>query len=402
MNRSLLVGLDLCNDLTQIAVYNKKTFEPDLIGATEENPDGVMESIVIMQNDTEMIKGFISSIQNGNPILRDGKPIDEVKLLSYYFRKLLSLVKNQYPAETILQLVITVEEQEMIFVDKIYAALEEIGIGRDRATVIDHKQSYLYYALCQEKDLWMSDVGMFEYGEKGLFYYQINIERRRSPILAGINKRDYTEAMILHKEEGNETAVREAIFENIVRSAIHRQVISTLYMTGKGFDGGWANEVLQRLCVGRRVFVGKNLYVSGACYAARELSGQGKLEEFVFLDDDMIAVHITTNVYVDAEIKEVILAKAGTPWYQAGREVDLIPDSEEELTISVKHILRRETTNHMITLEGIKGRTNRMARIGVKIQFADTKTCIITIKDKGFGDFMPSSNRIWERTITIK
>lgn len=396
-----MVGIDLCDDITQIAVFNTKTYETELIGVTDDNQDAIIETSISMPSSNEILRRFISSIRNEKVIIIDGKPVDEMNLLAYYFRKTLSLTKKEYPGELILQLVITIEIQEKNFVNKIYEALNRLGIGRDRATVIDHKQSYLYFTLSQEKEIWLNDVGMFEYSDKGLFYYQMNIDRHKSPILVGVTKRDYTEMMnVYHPEEGE--SKKSAVFENIVRSAIHRQVISTLYMTGNGFDGEWSREVLQKLCVGRRVFIGKNLYVSGACYAARELSGKGKLEEFVFLDDDMIQAHITMNVYAGAKNQEMILAKAGTPWYQVEKEIDLIPNGEEELTLTISHVLHREMTEHMISLEGIRGRTNRMSRIGVRIKFIDVKTCVVTIKDKGFGELMPSSNRIWERTIMLK
>ncbi len=402
MGRSLLVGYDLCDERTQIAVYDEKKREPVIVGADDENPDVFLETAVTMPSETESITNFLLSVRKGEAVFFHNKKIDEIDLLSYFFRKTLSIVRKEYPGETILQLVVTIEEEEREFVHIIYSALEKIGIGKDRAAVMNHKQSYLYFTLCQEKDIWISDVGMFEYDERGLFYYQMNIERRRSPILIGVNKGDYTESMeICEDEEGSEID-KGAVFENLVRSAVHRQMISTLYMTGSGFDGGWATKVFQKLCVGRRVFVGKNLYVSGACYAARELSGRGTAEEFVYLDDERIQVHITVNVYADAGIKEIYLVKAGTPWYQAEREFDLIPDGEEELTVKVTHVLRRETKEHIITLEGIHGRTERMTRIGVKVRFSDIKTCIITMKDKGFGEFKPSTNRIWEKIITMK
>ncbi len=402
MERSLLVGYDLCDERTQIAVYDEKKREPVIIGAGDESADAFLETAITIPSGTEKITGFLSSVRRGEPIFYQDKKMNEVDLLSYFFRKTLSAVRKEYPGETILQLVITVEEGEREFVRVIFDALEKIGIGKDRVAVIDHKQSYLYFTLCQEKDVWISDVGMFEYDEKGLFYYQMNIERRRSPILIGIKKRDYTESMEICEDEEDGKIDKGAVFENLVRSAIHRQMISALYMTGSGFDGDWAAKVFQKLCTGRRVFVGKNLYVSGACYAARELSERGTAEEFVYLDDERIQVHITTNVYADAGMKEIYLVKAGTPWYQAEREFDLIPDGEEELTVKVTHVLRRETKEHMITLDGIHGRTERMARIGVRIRFSDMKTCIVTIKDKGFGNFKPSSNRVWEKIITTK
>ncbi len=52
-------------------------------------------------------------------------------------------------------------------------------------------------------------------------------------------------------------------------------------------------------------------------------------------------------------------------------------------------------------MEGIWGRTDRKARISMRIRFAGADRCIITVRDKGFGEMFPSSYRIWEETIML-
>ena len=97
--------------------------------------------------------------------------------------------------------------------------------------------------------------------------------------------------------------------------------------------------------------------------------------------------------------RSLVLAKAGTLWYQIDEELDLIPDGDHELELHIKNAITREKTVHFIPMEGIWGRTERKARIGMRIRFAGADRCIITIRDQGFGEFFPSSYRIWEETI---
>ena len=115
----------------------------------------------------------------------------------------------------------------------------------------------------------------------------------------------------------------------------------------------------------------------------------------------MVPAHISMNVYTDAKVQEMLLVKAGTPWYQIDQETDLIPDGDQELVLNVKNVLTKEKSTHMIPMDGIPGRTDRKARIGVQMRFAGADKCIVTVRDKGFGDFFPSSYRIWEETITL-
>lgn len=395
--RTLLLGYDLCDTRTQLAVYNRERMEPELIGQTDENPDAIYDTAISLEGK-EPIRDFLGKIRRGEDIVVEGKVSNPVNVLAYYFRKTLSATRRQFPSETIKQLVVTVPDQSAEYVKLIYDALEKLNIGRDRAAVISHKQSFLYYTLYQKKELWVNDVGLFDYEGKKLRYYQMKLDRRKNPVLAGAVERDLSDAISVAEESGQR---KDMVFENIVQGVIHKQILSTLYMTGNGFDGDWSDDVLKRLCVGRRLFRGGNLYVSGACYAARELGESAKLENYMLLDEDMIHCHIILPVYKDAKEQEYPLARAGMPWYQVDKTVDVIPDNENEISFQIKNIFTNEEKSFMIDLNPVAGKTDRRCRLSVRIRFADVKTCVLTIKDRGFGEIFPTSNRIWEKTLTI-
>ena len=100
-------------------------------------------------------------------------------------------------------------------------------------------------------------------------------------------------------------------------------------------------------------------------------------------------------------MQEVVLAKAGSLWSEIDSSVDVIPDDEDEMQITIQDVLKHETKAHMLSLSGFAGRENKMTRFTIRIRFADSHTCIVTLKDNGFGEFCPSSNRVWERYITV-
>lgn len=396
-DRTLLLGVDLGNEKTQLAVYDKTTREPLLIGRTEDNPDGLIDTVISMETQGPL-RGFVSKIQRGEDIIVEGKYSHPANVLAYYFRKTLSLTRKQYPGETIRQLVVTVADATKEFVQVIYQALEKIGIGRDRALVLGHKQSFMYYVLYQKKEIWVNDVGAFDYSEDRLNYYQMQVDRAKNPILVGVHKKDYSDALALTNMGENHKA---AVFENIVYGAIHKQLLSTLYMTGDGFEGDWAEGVFRKLCIGRRLFKGRNLYVSGACYAAREIADTPRLDNYLLLDEEMITGHVTMQAYADAESKEIILAKAGTPWYLVDEQMDVIPDGDTEIAVTVRNVFDQREKQFMLDLEPVLNKVDRHCRIGIRVRFASPKTCVITLKDKGFGELFPTSNRIWEKSFDI-
>ena len=391
--RTLLVGYDLCDDRAQLAVYDAEKMEPLVIGETEDNPNGWIETVVELEDGTRY-DDFLRKIRLGEEL----EVSTPTNVLAYFFRKTLSLTRKTYPGETIRQLVVTVPDQTLEYTRTIYDALEVLGIGKDRALVIGHPQSFLYFSMYQKKDLWVNDVGLFEYSRDALVYYQMKTDRRSRPMLVGCAQTDYSEALELMGEDGVKNA---SVLANVAEGAIHKQILSALYMTGEKFEEEWTDPVLKKLCVGRRLFKGSNLYVSGACYAAKEMRESPKLSDYLLINDDMILDTLQMAVYKDAKEEPLLLAKAGTPWYQVDEDVDIIPDGDTHIDIRTKNIFTRQEQNFEIPLEPVLGKVERQCRLSLRVRFADPVTCIVTVKDQGFGELFPTSNRIWEHQLRL-
>ena len=305
---TLLVGLDIGDEVSQLAVFHEDTLEAKGVGVTEENSEGYIPTSVALEGK-ESIDDFFVKIRKGQPIMVDDVESAPVNVLAYFFRKTLSLTRKQYPSETIKKLVVTFEDTTPELIQLVYSALEKLNIQKDRAMVMSHKNCFAYYALYQKKELWINDVGVFDYHGDTLKYYQMQLDRRLSPILVAVGERDMSDA--LHTLEGDDDTNRGAVLDNVVQGAIHRQILSSLYMIGDTFKEDWCGDVLKRLCVGRRVFMGNNLFVAGACIAARELTEKKRLEEYMLMDDDMIHSRISFDSYYHGKQEEYVLVTPG-------------------------------------------------------------------------------------------
>lgn len=416
--RTLLVGLDLGENITQMTCFDFNRYEPVPIGrANGEEREYEIPTVMSFspKNGTWLwgkealelseefvrIDNIVEKVCKTEKFEADGYIFKSREVLKRFIVKMLSMLKEYYPNNTIRKLVITVADKTKEIIECLKSVCSELGIERDRLVIQSHKQSYMYYAISQSKELWINNVGMFEYGMSGLKYSQINIDRKNVPYIVGVSQRDLSDVMtgdMLLTEKDNDM---KYAFTNVANTVLHKQMITTIYVTGKGFENKWATDALKSMCSGRRIFRGQNLFTRGACYAARELSGQGKLSDIVFLDDEMIVSDISIKVYRDAKFQEVVLAKAGTLWNDVDSSIDVIPDNEEEIQITARNVLKHEIKSHMLSLSSFSGRENKMTRFTIRIRFADKETCIVTLKDNGFGEFCPSSNRIWETHITI-
>lgn len=416
--RKLLVGYDLCEDFTQISCFSFKTMEPTPIGVREGDENCMLPTVLCLRGDTRqwligeeaiscvaegtgaLVEHLLDKVQAEDEVELFGQRYSPVSLLEKYLRKTLMYIKNYFPTEQITKLVVTVRSTEPIFVDRIYEALALLGLEKDRAMVMSHAGVYLYYALSQDKSLWMNDVGLFEFHKEGLLFYQLRLNRRSNPVIAGLIKTDYSDILNVNmlKQKGSNPAY---LFENVSNNALYKQIISTLYLTGSGFEGNWAQDVMKELCVGRRVFLGQNLFTKGACYAAKEMSGDSALKDFVLLNDDMITSNIAVRVYCDTAFQELPLTKAGENWYDVNKSIEVIREKGAQLEIILKNIMTRETSREIIGLDQFPDRPDRMTRLKLCLNCRDKLTGVITITDLGFGEIYPATGQTVELTINL-
>ena len=416
--RKLIVGYDLCEDFTQISCYSYKTYEPIPIGIREEDEQNLIPTALCVKTDTRqwlfgeeaiscsaseagvLIDHLLEKLVSGKSVELFGESFDGVTLLEKFIRKTLTLVKRYFPTEQITKLVVTVRSTEPRLVEGIYTAFSALGLEKDRVLILSHAGAYLYYALSQDKTLWMNDVSLFDFSVEALLYYQIRLNRRGKPIIASLSKTDYT-GMLNYPMLGLKENNPSYIFENIANAALYKQMVTTLYFTGRGFAGGWAEEAVRKLCAGRRVFLGQNLFTKGACYAAKELSGDVSLSDVLLLNDDMITSTVGVRVYQDTRYVDAVLANAGSNWYEVDQSIEVIPEGEPELEIILKSVLNREVVREKVHLTKLPERPDRMTRLEIRMTCKDRATGIIRVQDLGFGEFYSATGPVMEFSIEL-
>lgn len=417
--RSLLVGVDLCEDFSQISCFNSVSLEPESICYDGECERYLVPTVLFYKRDTAewffgeealavmqqeqgvFIKNILNIASRQDFVEIDGQKVKPVFLLEKFLKRLLNMLKPEYPNNTIRKLVVTVKDKNMILIQNIYEALQNLGISKVRASVESHEQSFVHFSMNQPKELRVNDIALFDFSEDGLMFYQLSINRRTTPHSVVLKKRDFRETLSydLLKEDPTREHVAY-IFESIAINALHKQIVSTVYVTGKGFEGGWCKDTLKTLCDGRRVFVGQNLYVKGAGYAAREAIGEGKRKEYLYLGDEVLGVNISMPLYTKSQMTEYLLVTAGTAWYNAAKVISFIPDGELEVELKIEHVIGNQVSSHFISMDGLR-HLSRKSRVEMSVEFTDVHTCVVTLRDKGFGELYPSSNRVWEKMIYI-
>lgn len=413
--KNLIVGLDLCDTYTQLSVFNKKTGEPETINLTIPTALGIRtdkkewlfgEEAYLCEERQEgiVIDKLLEKICEGNEIDIFSVKFTPTALMEKYLRKCLQILKQFFPTETILMICITLKRTNEVLREGIVSALEALGLGTDRVMIQSHVQSYGYFALNQPKELWMNDIGLFDLDEEGLTYQQISVDRKSSPMLAAIKVKELKEELdyeqVIGAKEKEEKERLNYFFLNIAKNILYRQYVTTLYVTGKGFEGKWADYALKELCSGRRVFKGQNLYSKGACYAAYRQAFE-KVYDFVLIDDEMITMDITIKCFNSGNISDILLIKGALPWYNAKNTREFILDDLSSVTLNLKDRLKYQVREETIELTGIPERPDKTTRVELQVSFLNKDTIKVIVKDKGFGGLYPSSNKIWSKEIII-
>ena len=88
-------------------------------------------------------------------------------------------------------------------------------------------------------------------------------------------------------------------------------------------------------------------------------------------------------------------------WYDVNSKIEVIPDEETEMELEVFDVMTQQKKTFLLRIDPIEGRPRRTTILEVGLKFLEPKTCVLQVKDKGFGNMFPSTNRIWEKEIHL-
>lgn len=417
--KNLYVGLDLGNENSQMCCFHPRTgeletiggrtgdnyhFIPTLLGVTENKREwfyGEDVKRIAEHEDIFLVENMIKRISEGEEFIVLGNKTDGAFLLEKFFRKTLVALRTYYSNDSIAKLVVTVEEDNQKLKDTIYQALSNMGIETDRAVVIPYTMSYIYYALNQKRELWQKNIALFDFSVRGLFVHAIYLNRRTQPFAVEIKSKNLSGSLSYEQYEKMDRNHLSKRFLELAKQVVTGDGFSTLYFSGEGFLSNWSDNALQELCAGKRGFRGPNIYVRGAAIYAKDLEKQEFAKRFLILSDDVLKSSVNMRVYKDGKVVDLEVLPAGIPWKEANSIHTIILDREEEITLIVKKVMDGTQSIRMLALEGMPKCPNKMGRFELTFGYENEKTCLITIKDKGFGELSPSTNRIWEKRLEI-
>lgn len=416
------LGIDLSADYTQISYMAGDMKEPKSISTIPGENKYLIPTLMYKlhninewcigdeakfrayedDNEYHIIGNLLDRLYDHEEICLDETKYTELDLLKIYFEKVLAQAEQLEHIERPEYIAVTVEHGDKEIIDAIYSVLGQLGFGREKISVLGHTESFIYYALSQKKELWVNDVALFDFNNDHFSYRKLSIMRNRQPAIVTVREDDFSRDInmtYLDSERGKQFADEQ--FLEIIRREFHKQIISSVYLTGIGFYSDFAKDSLVELCSKRRVFKGYNLFVKGACIAAMEKYRGKEVSDYIFQCDGRTRVNIGLMINHDGRNTAIALSKAGTNWYEAGAKAECILDSVKNLQIILSSPYDNCSRNVRIDLSDFPDRPNKTTRVSISLAYVNENQCDVVVEDLGFGDFFKSSGMVVKESIMI-
>lgn len=401
-------GIDISAKSTLISIYKQNMEEPmtvsTVLGAQNFSiPTILAKKVGISQwffGDDAVLKirtreavgtdELFNLALRDEEVLLDGQYYRAKDLLVIYFKKLFSLPGPREAIERLEKIVICVEQVNMEMMELMSYVMMRLSFDLSKLMLIDRRESFYYYALSQKPEFFLYNVALFDYSGTNMVSNILSRNQATRPQVVTLD-------VVNHGSLSDE---RDERFEKIITETFGSQVLSTVYLVGDGFDGDWMKSSLAKLCRGRKVFLGKNLYSKGACYAG--LIKDGKRDwPFIYIGDNDLKLNLSIKTLDENEMKFFTLIDAGESWYEAKGECEVILDGEPEIEFYIQRPESREAHVAVLELTDLPKRENRTTRLRISASPVSDVAVAITIMDLGFGDISCASGKTWKHTISI-
>ncbi len=317
------------------------------------------------------------------------------EVLGTFLREALKMIGIERPDQQIQAMMITTGHLTRPFVENVREAYKIIGLPRGRAYLQEHDESFYCHVLNQKPELWSRKVGLFFLKDEEASFSELSISRKTKPATVTV-KRGPKAALSIKPME------RDRDFCHLMGEAMGNEIYSSVFLVSEEFDLAWADNSLRQLKKNqRRIFGGTNLFAQGACFSAREKVEERRLKGYLFLGNDLVRYNIGMEMTINGSPAYYALIAAGVNWYEAYGMLDVVPESEKNVTILSEDEDGSGTIRHTLRLDHFPDRPDRASRLRVRVWFSAPKTLEAEVTDLGFGSLYPASGRIWHRSIRI-
>ena len=283
-----------------------------------------------------------------------------------------------------------------------------IGVPGECVFVQDYKESFCQYMFYQPKELWQYESALFYCDAQEIRAYML---RRLNTVSTKSRDMFVTVEEVANAHMKELEAIYPVLnvdkakdadesFKSFIQNVFDKKVVSSVYLTGEGFENNWYPNSLKVLCNGRRAFLGNNLYSKGACYSSMRYADPYD-DGPIYLDGTKMTEQICLRMRIGGQEGWYPIVAWGTHWYEADGQWEVILEDTSDIEIHIETLDGEDLKVETVSLEELPERTDYSLRLQIEVMFMDERTCRLRFKDVGFGEFYPASDFLVEKELHL-
>lgn len=406
--QKVYIGIDINDRYAMISYYKLNMDEPETVSTIAGSEYYQIPTLLAkrkalgqwyygdeakkMAKNSEVIcvDSLLKRAVNGENIRIEDETYEAWKLLAMFLKKVMDIPQKLGNARGCDRLVLSVERLSKANMEVFWKIAPTLGLLPEQFMVIDHKESFYYFALSQQENLWIHDVYLFENDGKNVHYYGLKRNTRTTPQVVSIKESIKTPLDERKDEE----------FLHILQKAFENQIITTVFLVGEGFEGGWMKDSLTYICRGRRAFMGNNLYSKGACYAG-VVRDNPENWNCIYMGENEMKFNLSLKIRDRGELSFYTLISAGKNWFEAKGECEVILSGTGEIDFWKQLPNSREAVIETLELTDLPSRPDRTTRLRISATPVSDEKIEVKIRDLGFGEIYRSTDKVWKITMTM-
>lgn len=416
MKRGSILGYDLSEKNCQISYYDETKEEPVTLETAVENYQIPLilgyynehwvygkeaKRLAEVQEENTISDLYVRAVRR-EKVEFAGKTRDAVWLLAKY----IELTLEGFPE--IEYITFSVADTNIDMSKMLKGIGRHIGVPKERVSVQDYKESFCQYMFYQPKELWQYESALFYCDAQQIRAFmlrKLNVAGNRGPGMfvtvdevANAHMKELAAIYpVLNVDKARDA---DEQFKAFIQNVFEKKVVSSVYLTGEGFENNWYPNSQKVLCNGRRAFLGNNLYSRGACYTSMR-----RCLEYddgpVYLDDTKMTEQICLRMRVNGKEGWYPIVAWGMHWYEADGHWEVILEDTSDIEVHIESLAGDELRVETISLKGLPSRRDYSLRLQIETMFLDESTCVLTFKDIGFGEFYPSTGFVAEKVLHL-
>lgn len=416
MRNGSILGIELNDKYCQISFYNREKHEPETL---EDSVDNYQIPLILGCIRSQWVYGkeakhlaevdescTVSDLYNKavrqERVTLAGQTKDAVWLLAKY----LQLALDEF--ESIDYITFSVSKTD-IDISKMLKGLGRfVGVPRENVFVQDFKESFCHYMFYQPKELWQYEAALFYCDRNEIRAYMLRrlktVSGRGADMFVTVDevanaKMKELAAVypVLNVDKAKDADER---FKAFIQSVFEKKVVSSVYLTGEGFENNWYPNSLKVLCNGRRAFIGNNLYSKGACYTSYHKAKEDE-DIPIYLDETKMMEQVCLRMRVHGKEGWYPIVEWGSHWYESDGQWEVLLEDTSDIEVHIESLATGELQAETVSLAGLPKRKDYALRLSIETMFLDERTCILRFKDIGFGEFYPATDFQVEKTIHL-